>query len=198
MLKLSDRSGRGGLHHRGGCGVWRRLRGVWRSAAVGRRRMHGRVYVCIYVCTYVCMYVYIYIYTYIYIYAYCSSAADTPKTFFPRPPLRRYADPHEVPGLGPGGVLQNIREGIRNAAEPAEPNRTELFNSPNRTEPNRTDEFLKSPEPKRIELNRFLPEYCVNCFAVELEIRNMWQALIFCRLLEVNVGSNIRDMLQAL
>ena len=48
------------------------------------------------------------------------------------------------------------------ASEKRRPNRVELGKKeirtePNRTEPNRTDDFSKSPEPKRIATNRFLP-----------------------------------------
>ena len=44
------------------------------------------------------------------------------------------------------------------ASEKRRPNRVESGNYFFRTKPNRTDDLSKSPEPKRIEPNRFVPD----------------------------------------
>ena len=59
-----------------------------------------------------------------------------------------------------GRTEPNRTEPSHDASEKRRPNRVEPGQIHFRTEPNRADEFSRSPEPKRIEPNRFLPDLC--------------------------------------
>ena len=108
---------------------------------------------CIYIYVYIYIYIYIYMYVYIYIYIYICIYTWKEQQ---KPNRTGRAEPSRFI-LKPAGTGRGTEP---NRTEPRRVRKTQAEPQNNVSEPNRTDAFSKSPEPKRIETNWFLPDVC--------------------------------------